>query len=115
MRILLKLAVNAAALWVAAWLVDGIHLEEGFLTILLVAAVFALVNTFIRPIAKFISLPLLILSLGLFTFVINTAMLGLTAWILPDLTIDGFWSAFLGALVITVVSAVLNWILPNED
>ena len=65
-------------------------------------------------ILKLISLPVLILTLGLFTLVINTAMLGLTALLLEALTIDGFWSAFLGALVITVVSWGLNWLVPNE-
>lgn len=114
MRILVKLLVNAAALWAASELVGGVELEDGFLTVLLVALVFGVVNTFIRPILRLISLPVLILTLGLFTLVINTAMLGLTAWLLDALTIDGFWSAFLGALVISLVSAVLNWLTPDE-
>ncbi len=58
---------------------------------------------------------MIILTLGLFTLVINTGMLALTALVLEDLTIDGFWSAFLGALVITLVSAFLNWLVPNDD
>ena len=114
MRIIVKLLVNAAALWVAAEIVDGVALDDGFLTVLLVALVFGLVNTFIRPILKLVSLPVLILTLGLFTLVINTAMLGLTALLLEALTIDGFWSAFLGALVITIVSWALNWLVPND-
>ncbi len=115
MRIIVKLLVNAAALWVAAEIIEGVALDDGFLTVLLVALVFGLVNTFIRPILKLISLPVLILTLGLFTLVINTAMLGLTALLLESLTIDGFWSAFLGALVITLVSWALNWLVPNDD
>lgn len=114
MRIIVKLLVNAAALWVAAALIDGIHLEEGFLTILVVALVFGLVNTFLRPIVRLLSLPVLVVTLGLFSLVINTAMLGLTAWILDTLSIDGFWSAFLGALVISIVSVVLGRVL-RED
>lgn len=114
MRIIVKLLVNAAALWVAAALIDGIQLEEGFVTILIVALVFGLVNTFLRPIVRLLSLPVLVVTLGLFTLIINTAMLGLTAWILDTLSIDGFWSAFLGALVISIVSVVLGRVL-RED
>jgi putative membrane protein len=115
MRLILKLAVNAAALWVAARLIDGIHLTDDIVTILFIALVFGLINTFIRPLLKLVSLPVLIITLGLFTFVINAAMLGLTAWIMEGLSIDGFGAAVLGAVVITIVSWVLNAVLPDKD
>ncbi len=115
MKLILKLLVNAAALWVAAWLIDGIELTDDILTILFIALVFGLINTFIRPILKLISLPVVILTLGLFTFVINALMLALTAAIMDGLSIDGFVSALLGAVVITVVSWFLNAVLPNDD
>ena len=79
MRLILKLLINAAALWAAGELITGIDLDGDFWTILLVALIFGLVNTFIKPILKVLSFPVIILTIGLFTLVINAAMLGLTA------------------------------------
>lgn len=115
MRLILKLLVNAAALWVAGELITGINLEGDFWTILFVALIFGVVNTFIKPILKFLSFPVIILSLGLFTLVINAAMLGLTAGISDALAIENFWSALLGAVVISIVSALLSTFVPNKD
>lgn len=112
-NLLLRVVVNAVALWVAAELIDGISLSESITSILFVAVIFGLVNALIRPIALVLSFPALLLTLGLFTLVVNTAMLGLTAWLTDSLSIDGFWSAFLGALVISVVSWVLSSVLPD--
>jgi putative membrane protein len=114
MRLILKLLVNAAALWVAGYLVTGIDLDGSFWTILLVALVFGLVNTLIKPILKALSLPVIILSLGLALLVINAAMLALTAALTDALSIADFWSAVLGAIVISVVSAVLNVFVPED-
>ena len=114
MRLILKLLINAAALWAAGELITGIDLDGDFWTILLVALIFGLVNTFIKPILKVLSFPVIILTIGLFTLVINAAMLGLTAGISDALSIENFWSALLGAAVISIVSAVLNTFLPNE-
>jgi putative membrane protein len=108
---------------VAAWLIDGISIGPGTtsertFTLVLVAVIFGLVNMIVRPIARLISIPLLLLTLGLFTFVVNALMLLLTAWIADqfDLAfeVDGFWSALLGALVISVVTFVLNVLLPDK-
>lgn len=117
MRILIRLVINAVALWVAAYLVPGIEFvgDNQFVTVLIVAVVFGLVNAFIKPIVKLLSLPARIVTLGLFGLIINTAMLALTAWILDQLTIDGFIPAFLGALIISVVSVVLGFLVPDED
>ncbi len=127
MGFLIKIAVNAVALWVAAWLLPGISFGEGkfgskFATVVLVAIVFGLVNALIKPIARLLSLPFIILTLGLFTFVVNAFMLQLTEWISEPLglsfTIDHFfWDAIWGAIIITIVSVVLNWIIPdgNDD
>ncbi len=114
MRIILKLLINAAALWAAGEIISGINLDGDFWTILLVALVFGLVNVFIKPVLKLLSFPVIILTLGLFTLVINAAMLGLTAGLTDALSVDDFWSAILGAVVISVVSAVLNTLVPNE-
>ena len=115
MRLILKLLVNAAALWAAGELISGIDLVGDFWTILFVALIFGVINTFIKPILKFLSFPVIILTLGLFALVINAAMLGLTAAISDALSIENFWSAVLGAVVITIVSALLNTFVPNND
>lgn len=114
MKLIMKLLINAAALWAAGSLISGIDLDGDFWTILLVALVFGLVNTFIKPILKILSFPVILLSLGLFTLVINAAMLGLTANFTDALSIDGFWSALLGAIVISVVSAILNQFVSDK-
>ena len=91
---------------------------ERLLTLLAVAVIFGLVNAIVRPIVRLISIPLFILTLGLFTFVVNTLMLLLTVWIGDqfDLAfeVDGFWSALLGALVISVVTFAINVVLPDK-
>ncbi|MGQ0847522.1 MAG: phage holin family protein [Actinomycetota bacterium] len=113
MRFVIKVLVNAAALWVAARIVPGIDLTGDIWQILLIALVFGLVNTFLKPVLKLLSLPVLIITLGLFSIIINTIMLAITAALMERLTVDGFLPALLGSLVITVVSALLNWIIPD--
>ena len=105
---LIKLLINAFALWFAAWLVDGMHLSENPIEVAIVALVFGLVNAVIKPIALLLSLPMLLLTLGLFTLVVNAAMLGLAAWVTAGLVIDSFAAAFLGGLVVSVTSLVLS-------
>jgi putative membrane protein len=123
MRLLVRLLAGAVALAVAAGLIEGISVGPGttgerVLTLIAVAVIFGLVNAIVRPIVRLISLPLFVLTLGLFTFVVNALMLLLTAWIGDqfDLAfeVDGFWSALLGALVISVVSFAINLILPDN-
>ncbi len=114
-RIALRVIINAAALWVAARFIDGVTLTEDVGSILFVAIVFGLINAFIRPVVLVLTFPALLLTLGLFTLVINAAMLGATAWLTDSLAIDGFVPAFLGALVITLVSWALSSILINEN
>lgn len=123
----IKTGVNAVALWVAALAVPGITLAEDgastgskILTIILVAAIFGLINAVIKPIAVLFSLPALILTLGLFTLVINALMLQLLDWFAGKLDLsfnvdDFFWSAVAGALIITLVSWILNILIPDGD
>jgi len=92
----------------AAWIIPGIHLTNDIWGILIVATVFGLVNVLIKPIVKLLSLPLIFLTLGLFALLINTAMLSFTAWVSQHMSIDGFGPALMGAMVISVVSAILN-------
>ena len=113
MGFVLKVVVNALALAVAAWLVDGIRLTSGtdegqFVTLLVVGLIFGVVNAFVRPLVALLSLPFIILTLGLMIFVINALMLMLTGWLAGQLgvafVVDGFWSAVWGALIISIVT-----------
>ena len=114
MHVILRILINAAALWLAAVVVPGIH-AGGIGSILATALVFGIVNALIRPVMKLVSCPIILLTLGLFTLVINALMLMLTGWLGRilgiDFRVDGFVAAFLGALLISIVSTVLSWIL----
>jgi putative membrane protein len=109
---LLRLLINAGALWVAIQLIDGIEHRGSWWSLLFVALVFGILNASIRPLLKLLSLPVIILTLGLFIFVINAVMLLITSWVSGLLNlgfhVDGFWDAFAGGLIVTVVSLVLS-------
>ncbi|MDF2967680.1 MAG: rane protein [Nocardioidaceae bacterium] len=124
-RILLRVALNAAALAVAAWIFAGITVgepgadtSERVLTLILVAAVFGVVNAIITPIVKLLSLPFIILTLGLFLLVVNALMLLLTSEIAQglalDFRVDGFWTAVGGGLVISLLGMALNGLLDYD-
>jgi putative membrane protein len=112
---LIRLFVNALALSAAAWLVPGISLTGGFGDLLLVALVFGLVNAFLKPFVLLLSLPFLLVTLGLFAFVVNGAMLLLTARLTDHLAVSGLGAAILGSLVISVVGAVLGGALKDDE
>ena len=123
MRLILRLLVNAAALAVATFLLNGISLtapttQGRVVTLLVVALIFGVLNAVLRPIFKLVTLPLLLLTLGLFLLVINAVMLLLTSWVSNrvDLgwSVDGFGTAVLGALVVSVVSFLLNAFVPDR-
>ncbi|MFD6813160.1 phage holin family protein [Enteractinococcus coprophilus] len=122
MNYLLRTLVTAASFWVALWILPGMDITsdsggvstvETVLGLLIVSVVFGLVNAIVRPIVSLLSLPVTCLTLGLFTLIINAAMLWLTVWItsfLPvHVVIDSFfWTTILAALIIAVVSAIVN-------
>lgn len=117
-KILLRLLINAIALWVAVQIVPGIHAESP-LTILIVALIFGVVNALLRPVISFFTCPMIVVTLGLFIFVINAAMLWLTAWVAGRLDLGfgidgGFWPAFWGALVISLVSLAISLLIKEE-
>jgi len=107
----IRFVINAAALGVAAWLLPGIRVEN-IQALLLAALIFGLANAFIKPVLAFITCPLIILTLGLFTLVLNAIMMGLTSWVARQFEIgfevDGFGAAFVGAIIVSVVSWVLT-------
>lgn len=122
MRLIVRWLVTAAAVAVAAWVLDGITVggttSRQAVAILGVGAILALVNLLVRPIVRFLAIPLYLLTLGLITFVINALMLLLAAWIAEQLDlafdVDGFWSALLGALIISIVSVVLSKLVDKD-
>jgi putative membrane protein len=118
-RILLRLLINAIALWVAVEIVPGIHADQP-LTILIVALIFGVINAILRPIVAFFTCPMILVTLGLFIFVINAVMLWATAWVAGRLDLGfgiegGFWPAFWGALVISAVSLALSLVIKDDD
>lgn len=119
MNLLLRLLVNAAALWCAARFIDGISYTGSWPGLLGLALVFGVVNALIRPVLSFFSFPIQILTLGLFTLVLNALMLLLTAFLSRHFDIrfavDGFGAAFLGAIVVSVVSIILSALLIRDD
>ena len=123
MRFLIWVAVNALALAAATWLLEGITVTGGterhrVTTLLLVAVVFGLVNAIVRPIVTLLSLPFIIVTLGLLILVINAFMLLLTSWLSRQLGlgfhVDDLWTAILGGIVITVATWILELLLPDR-
>jgi putative membrane protein len=112
----MRVVINAVALWVADALLDGLTLSDSTTELILVAVVFGLVNAFIKPIIQILSCPLTILTLGLFTLVINALMLMLTGWLTGGaVSTANFGWALVGALIISVISTVLSWFLVDKD
>ena len=112
--LLVRLAVNAAGLAVADALIPGIEVGD-WQSLVAGSALFALVNALLRPIAFFFSACLIVLTFGLFVLVVNAAMLGVTAWLAGNLglnlEVDGFWSAWFGAIVISLISLLANLLM----
>lgn len=127
MNYLLRVLVTAASFWVAVWILPGMEVTtdsgtpetgETIVALLIVSVVFGLVNAIVRPIVSLLSLPITCLTLGLFTLVINAAMLALTVWITSFLpmyvVIDSFfWTAILAALIISIVSTIMSWLVAS--
>lgn len=99
----------ALAMMFVGWVVPGIVISN-FVTALIAAAVIALVNTFIKPILIFLTLPINILTLGIFILVINALLFMFVAYLVPGVEVNGFWSAFLGALLLSILSFGLAWL-----
>jgi putative membrane protein len=128
-RFLTWLVTTAVSLAVATWLFDGIYftgphhgtaeLQEKLLPLLAVALILGGVSAFVKPVLKLLSIPLILLTLGLFLLVINAGMLMLTAWLAGKLDlgfhVDGFWTAVGGALVITVVGWIVDGLIGSDE
>ena len=123
MRFVTWLAVNTLAVGLAAWLFDGITVSgdsttEEAVTLIIVGLIFGVITAFIRPIVNFLSIPLIILTLGLMLLVVNALMLLLTSqiaeWVDLGFHVDGFWTALWGSIVISIASLILEAIFPGR-
>lgn len=123
MRFLVRLVLTALALWLATWLVGGIWLYgdstlEKFVSLVLVALIFTAVNTFVKPIVMAVGCALYVLTLGLFGLVVNALMFWLTGWVSEQLSlgfyVDGFWSAFWGAIIMWLAMWVMDLLAPRS-
>src|SRR5690625_4292680 len=127
MNYLLRVLVTAASCWVAMWILPGMDVRGASVTpdtcdiiaaLLVVSVVFGLVNSFVRPIVRLLSFPVTCLTLGLFTLVINAAMLELSVWLTSFLPVyvyidSFFWTTILAALIISIVSTIMSWLVAS--
>jgi putative membrane protein len=104
-NLIVRFLINALAIWVAAYLVEGMTLDtENVAGFAVVVLVFGIVNALLKPVVTFLSIPFIILTLGIFALVINAGLLWLTAWLTDSMVLTGFWPAFWGAIVVSLVS-----------
>ena len=114
-RLVLRTLFGMAGLWLAQRFVPGIHFADTQ-SLVIAALLLGVVNAIVRPIVFFFTLPLTLVTLGLFLLVVNAAMLALTAWLMDGFTVAGFWPAIFGALVVGVVSWFGHMLIgPNEE
>lgn len=110
--ILIRWLINAAGLILISYIITGIEVD-GIAPALIAAAVLGIINAVIRPILLILTLPINILTLGLFTFILNGAMLALTAQVVRGFTVSGFWSAVLGALLLSIISSTMSFLIAD--
>jgi putative membrane protein len=107
-RLLLRWAFNVVALFVAAWLLAGVSYGDSWWSLVVAAVVFTLINMIVKPILTILSIPFIVVTLGLFYFLINILMLYLTDWVVDDFELDTFWWAALAAIIVSIVNWILN-------
>jgi putative membrane protein len=112
--LLIRWISNAVALFVAAWLLSGVDYGDQWWTLLIAAAVFTVVNFAVKPILAVLSIPFIVVTLGLFYFLINVLMLYLTDWLVPHFEIDTFWWGALAAIIVSFVNALMQRLLPED-
>ena len=118
MKLIIRILINAFAIWLTSMLLASFEFSGSILNLIIVAVIFGLINAFIRPIVKLLTLPINLVTLGLFTLVINMLMLLLTVWLSDSLSLTGgifenLLVAFVAAIIISVVSTILSWFLPD--
>jgi len=108
MRIILWILANCVAILAASWLVPGFNFSGSWTEILIAGLTIGAINTLIKPIIKLLALPITIMTLGIFSILINIGLLALAAWLLPSLNIDGFWAAFWATIIISIVNYIFS-------
>jgi putative membrane protein len=111
--LLLRFVIVAIGLWVASKLVPGVTIDDAW-SLVWAALILGIVNAFVRPVIIILTLPLTILTLGLFLLVINAAMLSLVAWLLDGMHVAGFWSALFGAIVVSITGWVASAFIGDQ-
>ena len=111
--LLISWVSNVAALFVASWALSGVTYGDEWWTLLIAAAVFTVVNAWIKPIVALLSIPFIVVTLGLFYFLINVLMLYVTDWVVPDFEISTFWWGALAAIIVSIVNGLLHMLLPD--
>ncbi len=106
---------NIVALFIAAWILSGISYGDQWWTLFIAAAVFTFVNMWVKPLLTVLSIPFIIVTLGLFYFLINILMLYITDWVVPDFEIRTFWWAVLGAIIVSIVNGLMGIVLPDAE
>lgn len=114
MAMILRWIAYSLAIMLIAWIIPGISVSS-FWAALLVVIIMGLINIFVRPILTFITLPINFLTLGLFTFVLNALLFMLAGYVAPGFAVNGFWSALLGSLLLSVLSLPINRIGDNDE
>jgi putative membrane protein len=115
MHFIIRLLVNALALWLIAKYVPGFTMTGSIWTPILAALIFGIVNALVRPIVLLLTLPLTVVTLGLFIIIVNALMFWLVTWITPNFKVSGFGPALIGALIMMVVSYIVNAIFKAEE
>ncbi|GLZ75263.1 hypothetical protein Afil01_00700 [Actinorhabdospora filicis] len=124
MGFIVQLLLTAGALWLSTVMVDGIEVTgssgfNNFLVLLLVALIFGLVNALIKPIVQLFGCAFYVLTLGLFALVVNALMFWLTGWLADKINlpfhVNGFWAAFWGAIIVSIVSFFIGILIPRKD
>jgi putative membrane protein len=115
MGFILRVLVTALAVWVADYLLDGVQISSDAKTIIIVALVLALLNTFIKPILVILTIPVTIVTLGLFLLIINALMVKWADSLIEGFTVDGWWFAILFSLIVSLVSALLNRLAKERE
>jgi putative membrane protein len=111
--LLIRWASNVVALYVAAWLLSGVTYGDQWWTLLVAAAVFTVVNAWVKPVVAVLSIPFIVVTLGVFYFLINVFMLYVTDWVVADFDLRGFWWGVLAAIIVSAVNGLLHPLLPD--
>jgi putative membrane protein len=114
-NLLVRWASNVVALFVAAWALNGVDYGDQWWTLLIAAAVFTVVNWSVKPVLAVLSIPFIVVTLGLFYFLINVLMLYLTDWLVRDFEIETFWWGVLAAIIVSLVNAVMHRVLSPDE